>query len=98
MKMMLAGLLLLPAVALAQLPAAAGGVNAASLNNRAHNDRAQQHRSVATISPTDAASMAQKQYGGKVLGVTQTRINGHLYYQVKLLSHGRIQSVRIPAQ
>ena len=46
----------------------------------------------------DAIREAQdRNGGGKVLGVSESRKNGKLTYKVKLISDGKVRVIRVPA-
>ena len=49
------------------------------------------------ISPGEAAREAQSRYGGRVLSVRLHGRGDNAYYSVKLLRHGTVRVVRVPA-
>jgi len=49
------------------------------------------------ISPGEAAREAQSRYGGRVLSVHLHGRGENAYYSVKLLRHGTVRVVRVPA-
>lgn len=49
------------------------------------------------ISPGEAAREAQSRYGGRVLSVHLHGQGENAYYSVKLLRHGTVRVVRVPA-
>lgn len=95
MRFILAIVLLLPMLALAQQPAARMGDNYAALLNVVKQKQSTRHSP--RISAAQAAEKARKEYGGKVLRVSRSHAKGRMYYVVKLVNHGRVHSVRIPA-
>ena len=50
------------------------------------------------LSPSEAISIAEQQYGGKVLSIELIRSEGSpSYYRIKMISNGKVRIVRINA-
>jgi len=64
-----------------------------------NNEHGRNNKNVGLISSQQAVSIVKRKYGGKVLKVKRTKINGQANYKVKVLKkNGHIVSVLVNAK